>query len=359
MTGPAPTRRDLLADDPWRFDFLALMRDLERGAPDKPRIGRSQTLAQEIVTLGQDPFLEFPASNVTGYHVVPGRTPALRVRFLGYFGPQGALPLAVTAEAKYWIEARGDDAFARFADIIATRFLQMFYRAWADARPVVQADRPDDDRFRQWLGALVGIGTPALRDRDAIPDAARLEYAGLLGSRVKSAARLVQALRRMLRLDVVLEERIGSWLDFEPGDLTRLGGPRAALGQNSYLGARVFSINDKARLTIRTRSLAEYESFLPGTDRCRALTDFLYFYLGDATEIDVALALPRRELPEVRLGAAGQLGWTTFAAPDRNAGDPDAHVTCATFSVSTLRQIEAEAPANSPAVPPAQERRMP
>jgi len=332
-------RRTLLADEPWRFDFLALMRDFERGAPGKPRIGTNEVTGQEIVRLGQDPFMDFPASNVVAAQFPPGRTPDLRVRFLGFFGPQGALPLSTTLEALQWLEGRNDDSFTRFADILANRFLQFFFRAWADARPVVQADRPEDDRFRVWLGSFVGIGSPALANRDAVPDIARLEYAGLLGSRIRSASRLVQALRRMLGLDVMLEERVGTWLEFEPSDRTSLGGPRAALGQTSYLGSRVHSINEKARLTIRTRCLEEYLGFLPGTDRCRELTDFLYFYLGDMTDIDIALAMPARALPEVQLGRTGQLGWTSWAAPDRD-GDPERPVVCATFSASVLRQRE-------------------
>ncbi len=336
-------RRALLADEPWRFDFLALMREFERGAPDKPRIGMNEVTAQEIIRLGQDPFMAFPASNVIAAHFAPGKAPDVRLRFLGFFGPQGALPLSTTIEALQWMQGRNDDSFARFTDMLANRFLQFFFRAWADARPVVQADRPDADRFRMWLGAFVGIGSPALAGRDSVPDVARLEYAGLLGSRIRSAARLVQVLRRMLRLDVVLEERVGSWLEFEPADLTSLGGPRAALGQTSYLGSRVHSINEKARLTIRTRSLDEYLAFLPGTDRCRELTDFLYFYLGDMIDIDIALAMPARALPEIRLGQSGQLGWTSWAAPDRE-GDPDRLVVCATFSASELRQRELTEP---------------
>ena len=35
-----------------------------------------------------------------------------------------------------------DDAFPRFLDILNHRFLQLFFRAWADARPVAQHDRP-------------------------------------------------------------------------------------------------------------------------------------------------------------------------------------------------------------------------
>ena len=50
--------------EPWRFDFFALMRRLERSFPDRPRIGDSATRREEFVLLGEDPFLEFPASSI-------------------------------------------------------------------------------------------------------------------------------------------------------------------------------------------------------------------------------------------------------------------------------------------------------
>src|SRR5207244_11417908 len=56
------------------------------------------------------------------------------VRHLGLLGPQGALPLSTTEEAYHYALAH-DDAFPRFLDLFNHRFIQLFFRAWADARP--------------------------------------------------------------------------------------------------------------------------------------------------------------------------------------------------------------------------------
>ena len=56
---------DDLKAEPWRFNFYDVLRKLERQHPDRPRIGDSATRREEYVELGQDPFLEFPASNLT------------------------------------------------------------------------------------------------------------------------------------------------------------------------------------------------------------------------------------------------------------------------------------------------------
>jgi type VI secretion system protein ImpH len=327
--------RDQLEDNPERLDLFAVLREFERSNPDKPRIGKAVITSQEIIRLGQDPFVAFPASNISAYRTEHGKAPSIRCKFLGFFGPQGALPLLSTIEAYHW-NARNDDSFIKFVDIFAIRFLQLFYRAWADARPISQHDRPDEDRFAAYVGSFIGIGTAAFRDRDQIPDIAKLRYAGLLGSRVKSASRLEQALRGILGIELKIQERRGIWLDFEDSDRTRLGRSGAQLGRNTYLGARVFSINDKAALVIKTTNLEQYRQFLPGGEMFQRVSDMVTFYLGDTIDFDIELTLPAKERPGAVLGQVGQLGWTFWAAP--KAKNDKEYGTEATFN---LRQTGA------------------
>ena len=174
-------------------------------------------IAEDIVNLGQDPFVEFPASNVTKFEDPAGQVPKLFSRFLGFFGPQGALPLNTTVDAYLWSNGR-DPSFARFTDIFSNRFLQLFFRAWANAQPIAHHDRPDDDRFADYVGSFAGIGVASLKGRDSLDDIAKLPFAGLVNADVKSASRLRQLVRGIFHVDVDIEERVGSWLTFEPSD---------------------------------------------------------------------------------------------------------------------------------------------
>ncbi len=99
----------------------------------------------------------------------------------------------MTDEAFGWQRA-GDHAYPRFLDILNHRFLQLYFRAWADARPIAQADRPLEDRFLAYIGSAIGIGSPVLRGRDAVSDQRRLGFAGLLAPKAKSASRLSRAI---------------------------------------------------------------------------------------------------------------------------------------------------------------------
>jgi type VI secretion system protein ImpH len=330
------TFREALRTEPWSVDFFAAMREFERSAKDKPRIGDSTVVAEEIVNLGQDPFLAFPASNVADYQESEGGIPRLSARFLGFFGPQGALPLNTTVEAYHWSNSR-DPSFARFTDIFSNRFLQLFFRAWADARPIAQFDRPAQDSFFRYVATFAGIGSPAFARRDSVHDIAKATFAGLVSSSVRSASRLRNLIRGVFDVDVDVLERIGSWLSFEPSDRTALGQSGSTLGGDAYLGGRVHSINDKIRIAIRARDLAQYRSFLPSGDRFDELTDLIFFYIGFRFEFDVQLSLPARCAEPARLGVSGQLGWTAWMAPDTGAG-ADAYLSDARFNPLERRQ---------------------
>ena len=328
--------------EPYRFDFLAVMRELERTYPDKPRVGDSTVVAEDVVALGQDPYLEFPASNVSSFEDTARGIPRLLTRFLGFFGPQGALPLSTTVEAFHWSSQR-DPSFARFTDIFSTRFLQLFYRAWADARPIAQHDRPAEDRFIHSVGSAAGIGSEPYMSRDSVEDIAKIPFAGLTASFVKSASRLRQLIRGIFEVDVDIEERIGSWLSFEPGDRMMLGASGSSLGVDTFLGGRLYSINEKVRIFIRTTNLAQYRGFLPSGSTSGRLADIVFYYLGHRYEFDVQLALPKRLAPPARLGVSGELGWTSWIAPDtEGAGEAD-FLSDARFDPMLRRRAASEA----------------
>lgn len=312
---------DELKAEPWRFNFYDVLRKLERQHPDRPRIGDSATRREDYVELGQDPFLEFPASNLTSAQVRGDRLQIL-AQFLGLSGPQGALPLTTTDESLSWLLMR-DDSFARFLDLFNNRFQQLFFRAWSDARPIGQHDRPDDDRFVAFIGSFIGIGSQHLRNLDSIPDLAKLTYAGLLAPKSKSASRLRGFLMGIFATEVDVDQFVGTWLTFDPADVTRIGRAHAILGQNALLGSSVFSVEDKIRVRIYVRDLAHHEEFLPtGSDNlAKKLADAVFFYLGDELEWDVELAIPSGAIEPVRLGKSGRLGWTTWMAPNWTSRD--------------------------------------
>ncbi len=311
---------DRLSAEPWRFDWLATMRRLERESPNKPRIGDSAARAQDAVAISQNPFLEFPDSTIeAAYKDQAGRV-RIVARFLGMFGPQGALPLTTTDEAYAWLRAR-DDAFARFADIFQSRFLALFFRAWADPRPIAQNDRPRQDRFRGYVGSVIGLGVPWLQDRDSVHDFVKLEYAGLLAPRVKSVSRLRFFLTGLVGSRVDIDEFVGVWLTLEESERSRLGKAGSGLGTDCMLGASAFSVSDKFRVRVYARDFAHYQEFLPGAPLADQVADAVYSYVGDEFDWDLELAIPAGEVKAVRIGEGARLGYTGWTAPNWSKTD--------------------------------------
>jgi type VI secretion system protein ImpH len=338
------SRADELRRDPAGFDLFRVLREMERNRTGKPRIGENRVLDEELVSLSQDPFLDYPASNIAAVDDTPRGTPRLHTRFLGFFGPQGALPIATTAEALEW--SSKDPSFVRFVNIFANRFLQLFFRAWSDARPITQHDRPDQDRFADYVGSFAGIGTPSVQDRDDVADIAKLSFAGLVVPRVKSARRLAQLLSGVFKLDVTIIERIGSWLTFEPSDTLALGAADTALGVSTFLGTRVYSIGDKFRVAIKAESLEQYRALLPNGALAGKLADAVFFYVGYRYDYEVELALPQRLAPPAQLGVSGQLGWTAWVEPSAATGD-GGYLRDARFDLAAWRKATRSDPAGS------------
>lgn len=309
-----------LQEEPWRFDFYAALRRIERSFPDRARIGDAAARREEYLALGEPAFMEFPASTIAEAGSDAQGRLRLLVKFLGLLGPQGALPLATTEESLHW-QLERDDAFPRFLDIFNHRFLQLFYRAWADSRPAAQHDRPDLDRFAAYIGSMIGLGSKPYQRRDAVPDPEKLAHAGLLGAQAKSASRLRSFLSGLFEAEVEVEQFVGMRLVFDPADRTRLGHGHCTLGGDALVGASVYSVEDKFRVCIVARDMEQFRRFLPEGDLCEPLADAVFFYLGEQFEWDVELALPVGEVKPVTLGGFGNLGWTSWMAPNWDAAE--------------------------------------
>ena len=300
------------------------MRLLEAGHRDRPRLGRSVRPSQDAVRLAQEPSVQFaPATLASLEPAFAGRPVRLLVHFFGLFGPDGPLPLHLAEYARDRRRNFRDPTLQRFADIFHHRALSLFWRAWADSRPTVSFDRPQDDRFATYAGSLAGLGTASLRDRDAMPDLTKLHFAGCLANQTRHAEGLAAILSAFFTMPVRVASFIGAWLDLQDRDRTRLGAAAqtGTLGGTALLGGRVWSRQHKFRLVFGPLTLAEYRRLLPGGSSLHRLIPIVRNYAGDTLLWDANLILRRDEVPRTQLGRQGQLGWTTWLTPRRSATD--------------------------------------
>jgi len=311
-----------IAEAPWKHDFFQALRRLECLYPERPRWGSALKPAEEPIRLGQEPAMSFAPASLSAL-VRPGNspTPRLEVRFFGLFGPNGPLPLHLTEYARGRLMNAGDPTFARFADIFHHRLLTLFYRAWAQAQPTVSLDRPSEDRFGYQVGALFGLGSPALRNRDSLPDFAKLHHAGLLSRQVRNAEGLAKLVAGTFRVRAEVEQFVGHWMTMEMRDRSRLGGGTARLGRNALAGQRIWDRQHKFRLHLGPLSLTEYSSLLPGTAGISKLAACVRNYAGDEYAWDARLTLRQAEIPRLALGRFGRLGLTGWLGSRRRTHD--------------------------------------
>jgi type VI secretion system protein ImpH len=301
-----------LAAAPYRHDFYQTMRRIECLYAGKPRWGHALRPVDEPVRLGQDPDLSFAPAPLASFSVPDGAAPRLQVRLFGLFGPNGPLPIHITEYARERLQHAGDATLSRFLDVFHHRFLALFYRAWAQAQPHVNRDRPKEDRFTAYVGAFVGMSPKAFRDRDTLPDLAKFFHAGALIRPVRNAEGLTHALQHFFRVPVQIEEFVGHWMVLDGGERSLLSSEGASLGSSAVLGGRVWDRQHKFRIRLGPLTLDQYERFLPGGAQLRKLVDWVRTYLCYELDWDVRLLLTPDEIPALVLGRGQRLGWTTW-----------------------------------------------
>ena len=322
---PAADPVPAITAEPHHFDFFQALRLIEAAHPDKPRLGRARRPVDEPVRLGQSDELSFAASSIVRVDPADrsGR-PRIEVRFFGLFGPNGPLPLHMTAYARERRLHRGDETFGRFADLFHHRLLLLFYRAWAQAQPTVSLDRPAEDRFADYVGSFAGVGGREWRDRDAAPDHARLAFAGLLSRQVRNADGLAHLLSGFLGMQARVEQFVGHWMPLPEAERTRIGRRGASrrmstaqLGASAVLGRAVFDRQHHFRIHLGPLALPAFESLLPVGSALPALQALVRQYVGFEFGWDLRLDLDKAQVPACRPGRYGRLGWTTWLGRPR------------------------------------------
>ncbi len=298
-----------------KYEFFALLRWGETRAPALPRIGRSLLPSQNVADLAHGSTLDFPGATLDGVEFTLSGRARIRSVFLGLTGPMGPLPLHLTEFAQYEQRYARSRPFGRFLDLLTDRFLQYFFRAWADTQPAVHADRKDDDRFADYLtwlsGARAGVPPGA-----ALPLRARLPYLGIYISK-RSPSAIQDCLVHLLKVRAGIQEFIARWRTIVPQDRTRIGrqGAFNVLGQGAVLGRRVNVVDDTFRVTLDLADMREYGDYLPSGAKFALAREALDALAPSHLDWEIELHIDERKVTRAALDGATALGWTSWLQP--------------------------------------------
>ncbi len=320
------SRFNALKDNPEKYHIFQALRLIEAAYADKPRLGRSRRPKQDAVRLKQRIDMAFASSTVARFVPQDEKTGApgeLAQYMFGLFGPNGPLPLHFTEYAYNRQRSFRDPTFKAFGDMFHHRMLSLFYRAYASGEPTSSFDRKGEvDPFAQKVAAFAGLRGAALSDRDAMPDLAKLRYAGRLAHGTRNEEGLLALISGFFGAPACMESFVGTWLELDPKDTWELGNPHkpAKLGQSCSIGSKVWTRQAKFRFRVGTVGLADYKRLLPGGDSLKRLKALVNNYMGEAMMWDMNLVLKAGEAEPAMLAKAVVDGEVSVAVSHEEEG---------------------------------------
>lgn len=318
-----------LQEEPCSFDFFQAVTLLQRLHPDRQGVGRFSQPREEAVHFSVNDSLAFPASQVQQLEAEPGQPSEMQVNFFGLTGPMGILPYCYTE----MIRERGrskDRSLPEFLDIFNHRMISFFYRAWEKYRFPVTYGLGEGDLFTHHLLDLIGLGTPGLQERQAVPDEALLHYAGLLGMQSRSASALEGILSDYFGVPVEVEQFAGAWYRLGPDTQCRMDdreSPSQQLGVGAVVGDEIWDQQSRVRIRIGPMPLEKYREFLPDGSAYEPLRAIARFFSNDEFDFEAQLILKSEDVPRCELGlgedSAPRLGWVAWLKSAPLPRDPD------------------------------------
>lgn len=302
-----------LSARPGHYSFYAAVRRIEQLSPSCPRIGSRGASLTPAVHFAQVPHLHFPPSELFDYTTTANSSAGtLQVYFFGFFGPNGALPLALTEHVHERSRHYYDLTMQRFADIFHDRLISLFYRAGTCSQAAVSYDRRDDDPLSTAAASLAGV--PAAPEASPLPPHAPISHARELAEKNK-ARPLRRLLEQFFGLPVSICQHTPCYLPISEDARCLLGrAGTGELGRTSLLGDRQRSISDCITLHIGPISYGQYCRFLPGSTGYRRLQTWLRLMSSRPLSWQLHFLITSASIPAPALNASCQLGGNTLFA---------------------------------------------
>jgi len=320
--------RKMLEEEPFRVRFFQAVRLIQRMEGNRRPVGYFVTPELEAVRFSSLPTLNFPPSQLHSLERFENGQLHMTVQFMGVCSAISVLPMPYTEHLLSQMRDK-NTATAEFFDIFNHRLISFFYRGWEKYRFFIGYERGSEDSISPRLMDLLGLGVEGLAGTLGMPEAACLNYVGLLGRHTRSAEPLRRILSDYFDIPVQIHQFAGAWRRLPIENRTSLsgfGGVNEVLGVGVIAGEEVLDQHGRIRISLGPMTFDRYLQFLPGQDAHRELSAWLKFYSNGSYETEVQLILKRDEAPQCELGKEGvsqpQLGYVSWLRTKPLRSDP-------------------------------------
>lgn len=322
-----PSVKDILFNEPYRFEFHQAIKLLESLYPKAVHFGETVNPLEEVVTVKSRVFLESMSSDIYSLEnteldnpLSEEIPPILNVNFMGIAGIQGPLPFPYTEMIIQRIRHE-DSSLKDFLDIFNHRLISILHRIRKQYMISLNTLSPEKTEIAEGLKAFLGIGQDALQNRLHVPDRSLLDFAGIYWSRPHSAGGLESILKSYFKIPVQVEKCVGRWRHIPKEQQTYIGrkGQWQKLGQGAALGMRVWDQQNHFRLYLGPLNPDQLDTFLPFGKGYQRLEDLTRLYIGPL--IDYSILYSATNPPSTTLKDKSYLGWRSWLGTSLISGD--------------------------------------
>ncbi|PCK09640.1 MAG: type VI secretion system baseplate subunit TssG [Alteromonadaceae bacterium] len=274
--------------------------------------------------------LNFPSSEVERIEACPERSGQWKVwvNIIGLAGAMGVLPRHYTELILKRTKLK-DHTMAHFISLFEHRTTSLFFQASVKYRLPIEYERAQLYRTQngkpsahtQALLSLLGLGSDALQQRQALRDETLIYYSGLLTQQVKTPLGLKQIIQDYFGVPVSIDSFVGHWQTLIEDVRTRLpskanrSGQNICLGRSAMLGRRGWFAQGKCRIKIGPLDREQFDMFAPGSSALKALNALTRSYLGITQDFDFIIEVCRADVPEkvvLSRGKPPMLAWNAW-----------------------------------------------
>ncbi len=313
----APSVKDILLNEPYRFEFHQAVKLLEYLYPDAVPFGETTKIDEEVVSVKSRVFLDSMASDIYSLEnalldpPIPHTHPTLNVNFMGIAGIQGPLPYPYTEMIIQRLRQE-DPSLKDFLDIFNHRLISILHRIRKQYLISLNTKSPEKTDIATGLNAFLGIGQKTLKDRLHVPDRSLLNYAGLYWTHPHSAGGLESILKSYFKIPLRIEKCVGKWRLIQKEQRTYIGrnGQWQVLGQGAALGKRAWDQQGHFRIHLGPLTTNQLDFFLPFGTGFERLNDLTKLYAPPPLDFSICY-LPQNPPPTI-LGQKSYLGWRSW-----------------------------------------------